>query len=192
MQKQKKQMIVIIIILILFVAAYFGMRSYNAKQEEKEAAETEAEKIYVTELKKDDITAFSYQTDGETLSFVKEEDTWKCENDETLTLDETAISTMLSTVATLEAAESVEDAGELSEYGFDTPTNVITLTTEKGTTTLTIGMNNSITDQYYMTKDGDDSLYLVSSGVPAAFEKTLADLEAEEETEQAISETETE
>ena len=116
MQKQKKQMIVIIIILILFVAAYFGMRSYNAKQEEKEAAETEAEKIYVTELKKDDITAFSYQTDGETLSFVKEEDTWKCENDETLTLDETAISTMLSTVATLEAAESVEDAGELSEY----------------------------------------------------------------------------
>ena len=45
MQKQKKQMIVLVILLILLILAYIGVHFYSKKQEEKENAKEEAEKI---------------------------------------------------------------------------------------------------------------------------------------------------
>ena len=60
MQKQKKQMIVLVILLILLILAYIGVHFYSKKQEEKENAKEEAEKIQVTDLEVSDITQFSY------------------------------------------------------------------------------------------------------------------------------------
>lgn len=59
MQKQKKQMIVLVILLILLILAYIGVHFYSKKQEEKENAKEEAEKIQVTDLEVSDITQFS-------------------------------------------------------------------------------------------------------------------------------------
>lgn len=73
MQKQKKQMIVLVILLILLILAYIGVHFYSKKQEEKENAKEEAEKIQVTDLEVSDITQFSYVLDGTTLSFQKME-----------------------------------------------------------------------------------------------------------------------
>ena len=58
MQKQKKQMIVLVILLILLILAYIGVHFYSKKQEEKENAKEEAEKIQVTDLEVSDITVF--------------------------------------------------------------------------------------------------------------------------------------
>lgn len=204
MQKQKKQMILILVLLLIFGAAYGGMRVYNKKQAEKESAVEEAAKVYVTEVKQENITAFSYQNGEETLEFVKEEDTWVSKNDESIKLDQAAVDTMLEKIASLEAEEIVESPEELSEYGFDAPTNILTYTTEEGTTTLTIGMENSITNQYYLTKDGEDTLYLIGSSFPSAFQQGIEDLEdtseasteeiieeiSEESSEEAVEETE--
>ncbi len=192
MQKQKKQMILVLVLLVLFGAAYGGMRIYNEKQAEKESEEEEASKIYIAEVKQEDITAFSYQNAEETLEFVKEEDTWISKNDESIKLDQTAVEDMLENIASLEAEEIVESPEDLSEYGFDTPTNVLTFTTGEGTTTLTIGMENAINNQYYLTKNEEDTLYLVTNSFPSAFQKGLEELEdtTEESTEAVIEETE--
>lgn len=183
MQKQKKQMIFVAVLLLLFAAAYGGMRVYNDKQEEKERAGEEADKIYVTESDADAVTAFSYQNGGETLSFVLEDDTWVCRNDDTVKLDAESIENIVSRVCRLEAEAVVEPEEELSEYGFDAPENVITVTTKAGTETLTVGMKNPVTGQYYLRKDEGETLYLVASDFPSAFTKALTDLEdAGEET----------
>ena len=77
-----------------------------------------------------------------------------------------------------------ENAGELSEYGFDKPGNIITFTTAEGTKTLTIGMENPVTGQYYVKIDGEDTLYLVSGSFPSVFSKSLEELkETTEDTE---------
>lgn len=192
MKKQKKQMIFILALLAVFVAAYAGMHVYNKNQKEKADKEAEAGKIYVTKEKQEDITAFSYQMDDSTLTFVKEGDGWVLRDDEETKLDQSAVTSILERLVSLEAEDTVENPESLSEYGFDEPANVVTFTTAEGSVTLTIGMQNPVTDQYYLTKSGDDALYLVSSGFPSAFEKTAEDLKAsaEESTEEIPQETE--
>ena len=86
MQKQKKQMVILVILLILLILAYIGVHFYSKKQEEKEEAKTEAEKITVTDIEVSDITQFSYVLDGTTLSFTKNGTEWIYDDDQSLIL----------------------------------------------------------------------------------------------------------
>ena len=62
---------------------------------------------------------------------------------------------------------------------------MITVTTADGTDTFEIGMENTVTGQYYLQKNEEDILYLIPGSFPSVFEKTLEDLEAvSEETEE--------
>lgn len=181
MLKQKKQMILILALLLVFGGAYAGMRLYNQKQSEKEAEEAEAAKIYVTNENQEEIMSFSYQKDGEELSFVKEGGGWTLEKDRELTLDQSAVEAIAEKLSSVEAEAYVESPEDLSEYGMDSPQNVITFTTKEGGVTLTVGMQNPVTSQYYLTKSGDDALYLLGSGFLSSFEKSAEELLAEEE-----------
>ena len=96
MQKQKKQMIVLVILLILLILAYIGVHFYSKKQEEKENAKEEAEKIQVTDLEVSDITQFSYVLDGTTLSFTKNGTEWTYDGDQSVDIDESALETLLN------------------------------------------------------------------------------------------------
>ncbi len=184
MQGQKKYLVILCLLLFVFGGAYAGMRGYNGRQEEKENSETEASKIYVVREKAEEITAFSYQNGGDTLQFVKEGSTWVMKQDDSLTLNQTLVGDITDEIASLTADQTVENAGELSEYGFDKPGNIITFTTAEGTKTLTIGMENPVTGQYYVKIDGEDTLYLVSGSFPSVFSKSLEELkETTEDTE---------
>ena len=191
MQKQAKQMIFVLALLAVFGAAYFGMRAYNARQEEKKSKEEEEQKIYITKEDAADITAFSYQNDADTLEFVRKNDTWISKNDESVPLNQTEIATILGVAVSLEADQTVEMEGSLSDYGFDSPENVITLTTEDGSVTLAVGMENTVTGQYYLTKSGEDTLYLVPESFLSSFGKTLEDLRDTSEDTEEILDTET-
>ena len=182
MQKQGKQLLILLALVLAFGAAYIGMRAYNDKQEEKEKQEEEAARIYVNDVRQEDITAFSYQTGETTLHFVKEGDTWTSQED-TAELDQSKITEMLSAAAPLEAEGVIEEESQSdpSEYGMDSPLNVITLTTAEGSITLTVGMENPVTGQYYVTRSGDERLYLVAGSFPSSFEKSLEDLKAQKE-----------
>lgn len=59
---------------------------------------------------------------------------------------------------------------------------------------MTVGMENTITNQYYLIQNEADSLYMVNGSFPSAFQKTAGDLEdtSEDSTETVVSETETE
>lgn len=183
MEKQKKQVFILAVLLLVLVVAYFAIHIYNGKQEEKESAKEEAEKIYVTNDAVEDITAFSYVLDGETLSFTKSGDEWTYDGDTGCNLDESVIETMLGKIASITADECLSEPEPLDSYGLDAPSGQITFTTDKETVTLLIGNRNAITGSYYLKKDGDDKVYLVSSTVAAACTKSISDLLAEEDTE---------
>lgn len=84
-------------------------------------------------------------------------------------------------LSALEAEELVEEPQDLAEYGLDAPLNILTFTTDAGSVTLTVGMQNPVTSQYYLTKSGDDALYLMDSGFLSSFEKSAEELKAAEE-----------
>lgn len=181
MKKQKIQIITLLAAVVLLCAAYAGIRYYNNRQEEKEAEKEKAETITVTDFEVSDITKFSYQLEGQTLSFTKEGENWHYDGDSSVDIDEDAVETLLSKAVNVTAEETVTEYDTLADFGLETPSNTITITTEEGNTTLLIGNQNEITNQYYLKKADSDVIYLVGSAVATGFNKTVEDLTAEEE-----------
>lgn len=181
MDGQKKQFIGICILVIVCVAAYFGLKTYNEKAAEQEQKEEESKKIEAVSIDKDAVKSFSYQIDGNTITFEKEEDTWYYQPDHSINIDQDAISTMLDTVTAVTAEEKLENVEDTSEYGFDSPTNVLTFTMEDGTRTITIGMQNEITSEYYIMDNNSSAIYVVETNLNTTFSKSVEDVTAEEE-----------
>ncbi len=179
--KQKKQAIAVVIALVLLVAALFGLKFYNKKAEEKQTAADEAARVYVNQTKSDDITALSWEYNGETIHLTKTEDTWTCTEQPDLTLDTDQVTTLLDAVASLEATQQVENPEDDTTYGFDVPTNVITYTTADTTTTLTLGNENDITGGNYLKTSDNDDVYLVDTTLVTTFDCDVSTLEKTEE-----------
>ena len=91
------------------------------------------------------------------------------------------------------AEDKIEDYDDISDYGFDAPTQAIHVTTNEKEYVFTFGMNNSLLGQDYLMSEGDDTVYLVSTTMKNAFSKTVSDLTKEEDTEtEAVPEETTE
>ena len=70
----------------------------------------------------------------------------------------------------------LENVDDLTEYGLDSPSNSVTVTTDDGTTKFNIGDENTSTNQYYIAKDDEDStVYVVSSSTVTPFMNSLYD-----------------
>lgn len=182
MNGQKKQFIGICVLVVLCVAAYFGLKTYNAKTTEKEQKEEESKKIEAVKIDKEKVNAFSYQLNGTTITFEKDGDTWYYQPDHSISIDQDKINTMLAAVADVTSEEKLENVEDTSEYGFDNPTNVLTFTMEDGTRTITIGMQNEITNQYYIMDNNSDTIYIVDSSMSTAFSKSVEDMTATADT----------
>lgn len=182
MQKQRKQFIITIVILLVLLLAYIGIHVYNQKQEEKKEKEEKENEITVTELDTDDVTAFSYQVSGETLSFTKDGDEWVYDQDTSLDLDEDVVNGMIEKAASLTADDSYDDYDSLADYGLDQPSNTITLTTKESTTTLYLGNQNAMTSQYYLMTGDGETVYAVDNTLSTTFSKTVDSLVKEEDT----------
>lgn len=189
MDGQKKQFIGICVLVVLCVAAYFGLKFYNEKAAEKEQQDADSKKIEAVTIETDKIKSFSYQVAGNTLTFEKEEGTWYYQPDHTINIDQSAISSMLSAVEKVTAEEKLEAVEDASEYGFDSPTNVLTFELEDGTRTITIGMQNDITNEYYIMDNNSSAIYIVNDGLTSTFSKAIEDVTAAEEvTEESTTE----
>ena len=188
MKKQKKQLIALCILLLICIVAWVGLTKWNKSQEQKKQDEEEASKVMVTDVNTEDVNAFSYQYNNETLSFVKEDDTWYYEADKSISLDQDTMETLIATTAQLTAEQEIKDYEDLSEYGLETPSNTITLTTGDGTTTLLIGNKNDMLSQYYVKTNQSDSIYLAGSAVYTTYQKGIADLTVTESTEESATE----
>ena len=183
--KKYRTMILFLAIFVLLFGLYFLMKYKNQIQEEKEQGET----IMVTEL--DGIISMEY-TDGETtLSFVKEEDTWKLSGDDTINLDNDAVGAIADTLCQLPAVRVLNGADELSSYGLEESAYTISLETESGKA-VTLYIGDATGENYYATIGDKVVVYVVDSSAVDALEFDMATLEAEEEAEEETEDTITE
>ncbi len=189
-KKQKIQFAVLIVLLAALAAAYFGIRSYNKKQEEKREQEAEAAQITLTSFKPEDIIGLSYDYDGTVYEFEKNADQWQSVNDSGLVLDQEAFASFAESAGMIKAAAKV-DADADTDYGFDQPLRTVTSTTDSGTASLIFGMKNEMLDQYYVKTSEDSTIYLVEESVYTIFDKTAEDFKAEETKTDTDTETQT-
>ena len=99
---------------------------------------------------------------------------WVCDNDPELKLNTSKITTMLGCITSITASEKFDADTDVSDFGFDTPQNTITMTTDDNTYTIVVGAKNAMLSQYYIKVN--DDVYLSSTTIPSQFAVTLDDL----------------
>lgn len=111
---------------------------------------------------------------SETKASETEDEQWVCDNDPELKLNTSKITTMLGCITSITASEKFDADTDVSDFGFDTPQNTITMTTDDNTYTIVVGAKNAMLSQYYIKVN--DDVYLSSTTIPSQFAVTLDDL----------------
>lgn len=131
-----------------------------------------------TEESEKSISSGTDSTEGsessETESSETEDVQWVCDNDPELKLNTSKITTMLGCITSITASEKFDADTDVSDFGFDTPQNTITMTTDDNTYTIVVGAKNAMLSQYYVKVN--DDVYLSSTTIPSQFAVTLDNL----------------
>ena len=120
----------------------------------KKEAQPQQEDMAVNIVPVEGVTALEL-CDGEvTLRFARTDDTWHWVDDGTFPLDQNAAAELLALPSSLAAAEPVQDQGELSGYGLETPRRYVTATADGADSTIYVGSQTSDGHWYVLTPDG--------------------------------------
>ena len=90
----------------------------------------------------------------------------------------------LSDACSITASMKIEDVEDMAQYGLDDPSVNLTLQWDNNMYTVRLGDYNSIIGGYYLNINDENTVYVVSSSVYYALDKSLEDFmltEAEEE-----------
>lgn len=126
-----------------------------------------------TEESEESISSGTDSTEGSESSET-EDVQWVCDNDPELKLNTSKIMTMLGCITSITASEKFDADTDVSDFGFDTPQNTITMTTDDNTYTIVVGAKNAMLSQYYVKVN--DDVYLSSTTIPSQFAVTLDNL----------------
>ena len=175
MRKKNKGILILAIALVLLLAVYFGLRAWNAGQEEKEAAEQEAATAHVTDTSADDIVSLKFDVGNGDLEFSKEDDQWYYTPDKDFPLKQSYPEDMAEAVGSVTADRELTDGDSIDAYGLDDPVYTIEYTDADGNTTELL-FGDMTGDDYYVMLSGSDTVYTVSSSVIDPLDHALDDM----------------
>ena len=177
MKKKSMNLITAVAVLVVLSGAYVGVKTYVAKQEEKESAEEEEEKTQVFSISSEDVQSIKFVIDKKEVTFEKNNDEWVKSDERDFPVDQDKLTEAIGSLNNVEADRVLDNVTDTTEYGLDDPTNTITITDKDGKeTVLHVGMENASTSQYYVENGEDESkIYVVADSVFQPFMKTLYD-----------------
>lgn len=175
-KKQYLQIGSLILILIFLVIGYKYIRSYNRSHANTIEEETLAS---ILNIKQDDIKSISYTNNNSTLCFIKTNNIWQYTDNTGMNVSQNYIGQILNAVSKLTPLRKISDQlTNLSDYGLDQPSLILTLTLNDGSTqTIYIGNKNDMTDNYYCYLEGQNSIYTVSSTFSSNISFDLSNIE---------------
>ncbi|MBZ4665040.1 DUF4340 domain-containing protein [Mahella sp.] len=149
-----------VIILVVVLALLAGTYAYLTRRPQQ--AEQDSESVEISKLNKDDIVKMTLERKDGSLTFVKKDDKWVAEGNESIALNQTAVDDLAYTFASLYAEQVVEeDPQDLAQYGLKEPV-VTAMATLKDNTVKTLYLGNKTpTGTYYLMAEGDPKVYEV-------------------------------
>jgi hypothetical protein len=149
-----------VIILVVVLALLAGTYVYLTKHPQQ--AEQDTESVEISKLNKDDIVKMTLESKDGSLTFIKKDDKWVAEGNESIGLNQTTVDDIAYTFASLYAEQVVEEnPQDLAQYGLKEPVVKATATLKDNTTkTLYLG-NKTPTGTYYLMTEGDPKVYEV-------------------------------
>ncbi len=180
MKKQKRHFLILSAVCVLCAAAWFFIKGLGLSED----GEEEATEIVVTDFDAGEVTALSAQG-AYPLDFVKEDGIWQDAQDADVSIQQSMVENLLSYISHITSDTAIEQAEELSQYGLEEPSMTIAVSLQGGgSVVIHIGESNSMTGEYYLKTDGDNTVYTVGASLVSAFEKTPEEF-VQEETEEA-------
>ena len=174
--KKSTKLVSAVVVLAVLGGVYVGLNTYVSKEEKTESSSEEESKTEVFSVKTDDIKSLGFIVDKKAVTFEKKDDSWVKEDETAFPVNQTTLDSAASAIETVEADRVLEDVEDLTEYGLDSPSNTVTVDTADGTTKFNIGDENTSTNQYYISKDDDDStVYVVAADTVSPFMNSLYD-----------------
>ena len=173
--KKSTKLVSAVVVLAVLGGVYVGLNTYVSKEEKTESSEEES-KTEVFSVKTDDIKSLEFIVDKKEVTFEKKDDSWVKKDETAFPVNQTTLDSAASAIETVEADRVLEDVEDLTEYVLDSPSNTVTVDTADGTTKLNIGDENTSTNQYYISRDDDDStVYVVAADTVSPFMNSLYD-----------------
>ena len=174
--KKSTKLVSAVVVLVVLGGVYVGLNTYVTKEESTESSSEEESKTEVYSVKTDDIKSLEFIIDKKDTVFEKKDDSWVKKDETAFPVNQTTLDSAASALEKVEADRVLENVDDLTEYGLDSPSNSVTVTTDDGTTKFNIGDENTSTNQYYIAKDDEDStVYVVSSSTVTPFMNSLYD-----------------
>lgn len=179
MKNRKKALIIAIICLAAAAVLYLLAVKLNQKEENADSSD---DSLVISSVDSDQITAISYEKDGKSLSFIKEDGTWYDAEDKSFPVDQDSLTTMTNALGAVSATRKLEDPEDLSEYGLDSPVLTVRYTSsDNKEAEFSVGDTNDAASGAYLKISGDDAVYLVASDFADSFNSDiyqLADMES--------------
>ena len=169
MNRYKKLYILVGVLVVACLATFIVTRYESHKENIQNSGEV------VLELPTDSVTALSWEYDGQSLSFHKEDGTWTYDGDADFPVDQDKIVQLLDPFASFGAAFTIQDPEDLGQYGLNTPTCTIDLSTEDKDYTILLGDYSTMDSQRYVSI-GDGNVYLVQNDPLDLFDAQLSEL----------------
>lgn len=176
MAKKNKTLILLGIVLIALCAVYFGIVRYKEYSENKAAeqskSEEEANKIIVSN--RDNISKIIINGENGEIPFVKRNDRWIYEPDESFPLNTSMVTLIENDISPLEAVRRLEEREDLSSYGLEQPSYTVTVTDQDGNSeTILIGAGSG--ENFYAMVQGGSDIYTIGSALVTAIDCRLND-----------------
>lgn len=152
-----KKLYILVGVLVVACLVTFGVTRYESHKEKIQTSDE-----VVMELSTDSVTALSWEYDGQTLSFHKEDDTWTYDDDDAFPVDQDKIQERLDLFASFGVAFIIEDPEDLGQYGLSDPTCTIHISAEDQDYTILLGDYSTMDSQRYVSI-GDGNVYLVQN-----------------------------
>jgi len=169
--KLYKNVFILLLVLAILGGTYYFVKKIQPKEENK----TETITIFKTE--KDNISEIIIQTKDSELVLYKSGDEWKVKADYEIKLNKSKVESLVYDVATINADQIVEEnPQDLSKYGLDSPTSIVTVKLTDNTTKVFYVGDKTPTKTAYYFKDKDvNTVYTVYSGKGDSLSSTLDD-----------------
>lgn len=119
---------------------------------------------------------FSYiDTAGETVTLQRDGEDWRWVQQPDFPVDAAAVQELLAVLTDVIPQESFTPRAD-ADYGFDTPTQVITLADGSAGRTVTVGAKNAVSGNYYLRVEGETQLYTVAELFVSYFETDMLEM----------------
>lgn len=184
-KRKKKQLIFIFVCFTVILAAYLGSKYYQNHL----PVDDEEDEISVLDIDTSLVNEIGITNGEETINLQKDNDTWKCVDDEDFTIDSTKLQVFLDAAGSITSELKIENVKDMDQYGLEHPSLSISLQWDSNLYTIYIGDRNTVAGGvYYLKINDEDTVYTIENYKYNMLNKTKEDFAAEEETETAEEE----